>query len=75
MSHMQFVHRSPYLSSSQDNVIFDGSDGGAVEWRVCYEALEHVQRVCIHQLRGLVFRRRNEVRSVWTPLDVGDLSL
>lgn len=60
------------LSSSEDDVVFYGGDGGAVEGCVGDVGLEDVEGLDIDELGGLVLGGGDEVCAVCGPLEVGD---
>jgi hypothetical protein len=60
------------LSSTEDDVVFYGGDGGAVEGCVGDVGLEDVEGLDVDELCGLVLGGGDEVCSVGRPLQVGD---
>lgn len=60
------------LSSAEDDVVFYGGDGGAVERCVGDVGLEEIEGLGIDELRGLVLGGGDEVGAVGRPLEVSD---
>ena len=60
------------LSSSEDDVLFYGGDGGAVEGCVGDVGLQDVEGLDVEKLGGLVLGGGDEVCAVCGPLEVGD---
>jgi hypothetical protein len=60
------------LATTEDDVVFYGGHGGAVEGGVGDVGLEDVESLDINELRGLVLAGGDEVCAVGGPLEVSD---
>lgn len=61
------------LSSSENDKVLVGGDGGAVERSVGYVGLHDFEVAGVDELGGLVFRGGDEVCAVLGPLEIGHL--
>ena len=63
------------LSSSENDEVLVGCDGGAVKRGVGYVSLHDLEVSGVDELCGLILRGGDEVCTVWGPLEVGNLQI